>query len=61
MLARKHRLTEKTDFTKVQKEGKLYQFEDFGLAFINKGEGFSRFGFIVSTKISKEADRKSVV
>ncbi|MFC1625573.1 ribonuclease P protein component [Patescibacteria group bacterium] len=55
MLARKHRLTGKSDFNKVQQKGKLHQFEDFGLVVLDKGKGVSRFGFVVSTKISKEA------
>ena len=56
MLAKKFRLTGSKNFAKIQKEGKVYQSANFGIAYINRGDkDLSRFGFIVSTKIAKDA------
>jgi ribonuclease P protein component len=56
MLAKKFRLTGTKDFDRIQKEGKVYQSTNFGIAYLKRGDaGFSHFGFIVSTKIAKDA------
>jgi ribonuclease P protein component len=56
MLAKKFKLTGSKDFTRVQNEGKIFQSNDFGIAYFDrKDQEPSRFGFIVSTKIAKEA------
>lgn len=56
MLAKKFRLTGAKNFTRIQKEGKVYQSADFGIAYIKREDADpSRFGFIVSTKIAKDA------
>lgn len=56
MLARKFKLTGSKDFSRVQENGKVFQSENFGIAYFNReDEEASRFGFIVSTKIAKEA------
>lgn len=56
MLAAKYALTKKKDFDRVEKEGQLYQSEAFGLAVYRRGDKeFSRFGFIVSNKISGDS------
>lgn len=56
MLAKKHRLTGTSAFKKVQDQGKVFQSESFGMAVLKRGDDFpSRFAFIVSTKISKDA------
>jgi len=56
MLAKKFRLTGTKDFERIQKEGKVYQSTNFGIAYLKRGDaGLSRFGFIVSTKIAKDA------
>jgi ribonuclease P protein component len=56
MLAKKFRLTGAKNFAKIQKEGKVYQSANFGIAYIKRGDdGLSKFGFIVSTKIAKDA------
>jgi len=56
MLAKKFRLTGGENFTKIQKEGTVYQSANFGIAYIKRGgTDPSRFGFIVSTKIAKDA------
>lgn len=60
MLAKKHRLTDTNDFKKVQKEGKVFQSADFGIAFFDRQDDDpSRFGFVVSTKISKDASDRN--
>lgn len=56
MLARKHRLTGSKDYQRVQDEGKVYQSNSFGVAFVKRNDDLpSKFGFIVSTKIAKDA------
>jgi len=56
MLAKKFKITDSRDYSRVQNEGKVFQSESFGLAYLNRGDADpSRFGFIVSTKIAKEA------
>lgn len=62
MLARKYRLTESKNFKRVQELGKIFQSSNFGLAYLDRGdEDPSRFAFIVSTKIAKDAvDRNTI-
>jgi ribonuclease P protein component len=56
MLAKKFRLKGVKNFARIQKEGKVFQSTNFGIAYIRRGdENPSRFGFIVSTKIAKDA------
>jgi len=56
MLARKNRLSGSEDFKRVEKEGTLYQSQNFGLALYDRKDSDpSRFGFIVSTKIARDA------
>ncbi len=68
MLPKENRLTEKEDFDRVKNEGRLIQSDSFAFSFIDKGsptkkgeEIPSRFGFIVSTKISKKATLRNRV
>lgn len=62
MLAKKFRLTEKHDFIKVQELGKTFQFSSFGIAILDrKDTSPTRFAFIISTKIAKDAvDRNTI-
>jgi ribonuclease P protein component len=62
MLAKKHKLTGTKDFERVQKNGKVSQFADFGVAIVSREDtNLSRFAFIISTKIAKEAvDRNRI-
>jgi ribonuclease P protein component len=56
MLAKKFKLTGAKNFDRVQKEGKVYQSANFGIArYTRSDENPSRFAFIVSTKIAKDA------
>lgn len=56
MLAKKFRLTGAKNFTRIQNEGKVYQSANFGIAYLKREDtNPSRFGFIVSTKIAKDA------
>jgi ribonuclease P protein component len=56
MLASEHRLKGEDTFERIKKWGKLYQSQDFGIAVIKRNDkGKSRFGFVVSKKISKSA------
>jgi ribonuclease P protein component len=56
MLAKKFKLTGSKDYARVQESGKVFQSDSFGIAYLGRGDSNpSRFGFIVSTKIAKEA------
>ena len=56
MLPHRYSLAQEREFARVKKEGKTLQSESFGASFIYEGENIpSRFGFIVSNKISKLA------
>jgi ribonuclease P protein component len=62
MLAKKFKLTGAKDFDRVQRTGKVFQSTNFGIASVSRGDtNPSKFAFIVSTKIAKEAvDRNRV-
>lgn len=56
MLAKKHRLSGSKDYERVQSSGLMFQSECFGMAYFDRKDNEpSRFGFVVSTKISKDA------
>ncbi len=55
MLAKKNRLKKKKDFEKIFKEGKSFKEKFLIIKFLSNNLGYSRFGFIVSQKISKKA------
>jgi len=63
MLPRKHRLPLRTDLTRVQEEGKLFQGRLFSLLVSGKKSvgrsQSSRFAFIISTKIHKRAVKRN--
>lgn len=56
MLAVSNRLKGDKNFERVKKEGKLYQYDNFGVIVYRRGDRQpSRFAFIISKKISKAA------
>ena len=56
MLKAENRLRSDADFKKVKNEGTITQSEDFALATLDRDDAKpTRFGFVVSTKISKSA------
>jgi ribonuclease P protein component len=62
MLARKYRLVNSSDFKKVEDQGTTFQSKNFGIAYFDrKDTNPPRFGFVVSTKIAKDAvDRNTI-
>jgi len=60
MLARTNSLKTNADFTRVKTQGKKVPSDSFTLVFIkSEKEGPSRFGFVISTKISKHASLRN--
>lgn len=60
MLAVINRLKGKENFDRVKTEGKLYQKENFGASVLKRDDdGPSRFGFVVSTKVSGQATQRN--
>lgn len=56
MLDRKNRLTKRAEFERVREGGKVFPSDSFSLSVLERKDSKpSRFGFIVSTKISKAA------
>ena len=56
-----YKLTRKKDFDNVFKKGRSSYDQIIGVKFIDNNSDFSRFGIIVSTKISKKAvDRNRI-
>lgn len=62
MLPKENRLVGKKNYDRVQMEGTVAQFSDFGIATFDKRDTSpTRFGFVVSTKVAKKAvDRNNV-
>lgn len=55
MLAKQYRLTKNKDFEKVAKEGRAVFSREIGLKWIKNDLLVSRFGIVVSLKVSKKA------
>jgi ribonuclease P protein component len=55
MLSKLNRLKKKKDFEATFKKGKFLKSKNFILRFAKNNLEFSRFGFIVSQKVSKKA------
>lgn len=56
MLAKVNRINTAKDYIRVQEQGKVYQYNTFGVVIVNRNDDNPpRFGFVVSTKISKSA------
>lgn len=56
MLASIYRLKKKINFVRAEIDGKLFQSKSFGVEIYDrKDDDNSRFGFIISTRISKKA------
>lgn len=60
MLASENRLSKKAEFDKVKAEGKFFQAEDFAALVLKRGDtALSRFGFVVSNKISSLSTQRN--
>ena len=60
MIASVYRLRGNNSFKEVLDKGKMVQSDSFGIAFVKReDEEVPRFGFIVSTKVSKEAVQRN--
>lgn len=61
MLAKKYKLKKKNDFKKVFDNGKYYQQGFISLKFFKNNLDITRFGLIVSSKISKKAVERNKI
>ncbi|MBU4331908.1 ribonuclease P protein component [Patescibacteria group bacterium] len=61
MLAKKYRLTRQNDFDKVFKNGRSFFNKEVGVKYANNDLDYSRFGFVVSNKISKKATERNKI
>lgn len=55
MIPKKNRLTAKKDFTRVFAKGRLFRSKGISMKIVRNGLPESRFGFVVSNKVSKKA------
>jgi len=55
MLPKQHRLKKQKDFEKIFEQGRGARQEEIIIRFLPNQKEFSRFGFIVSKKVSKKA------
>ena len=55
MLPKQYRLTKNKDFARVAQQGKIIFSHVLNLKFIKNNLNYSRFGIIVSLKVSKKA------
>jgi len=56
MLNSKYRLKKKINFARIEIDGAMHQSKSFGMGIYDRKDGEEpRFGFIISTKISKKA------
>lgn len=62
MLAKKNRLIGTENFKRVEEKGRVFQSENFGVAILDrKDTSPSKFAFVVSTKISKNASDRNTI
>jgi len=60
MLARQNRLIGKRVFDRIKKKGNILQSKSFGVGFLERKDvNPPRFGFVVSTKVSKRASHRN--
>ncbi len=57
MLNSQNRLRAKTDFDRVKREGKRWRGDLLSATVLQRGEGPSRYGFVVSKQVGKAAAR----
>lgn len=55
MLSREYKLKKDNDFKKVFEKGKFYRNDFIKIRFLKNNLGITRFGIVISSKISKKA------
>jgi len=60
MLAKKYRLNKTKDIEKVYKNGKSLIAKILGIKFMENSFNYSRFTFVVSTKIHKKSTKRNL-
>jgi ribonuclease P protein component len=60
MLPKNHRINLRKEFSVLKKNGKMLNSESFGLLCVKNAKE-QKFGFIVSTKISKKAVERNLI
>jgi ribonuclease P protein component len=60
MLAKKYRLNKTKDIEKVYKNGNSLIAKILGIKFMENGLDYSRFTFVVSTKIHKKSTKRNL-
>ncbi|MFN3301454.1 MAG: ribonuclease P protein component [Patescibacteria group bacterium] len=61
MLAKKFRLTKKRDFEILAEEGRSFFINEMGVKYRKNNLDYSRFAFIVSTKVDKRSTARNKI
>lgn len=61
MLAKKFRLRRDKEFKEVFRQGRASYDQILGVKIIKNCLGFNRFGILVSTKVSKKANKRNLI
>lgn len=61
MLPKEHRLARKKDFDRIYRQGRSFFIKELGIKTAKNGLDISRFGFVVSLKVSKKAVERNLI
>ncbi|PKL72081.1 ribonuclease P protein component [Candidatus Kuenenbacteria bacterium HGW-Kuenenbacteria-1] len=61
MLPKQYRLTKDRDFKFIFRKGRNCFKGEFGIKFLKNNLDVSRFGFVVSNKIAKKANKRNLI
>lgn len=61
MLPKQHRLSKDGDFKIIFRKGRNFFIKEFGIKFLKNNLEVSRFGFVVSNKVAKKANKRNLI
>ncbi|MEK7167334.1 MAG: ribonuclease P protein component [Patescibacteria group bacterium] len=61
MLQKQHRLIKDKDFKIIFQRGRSFFIKEFGIKFLKNNLDISRFGFVISNKIAKKANKRNLI
>ncbi|MFH1838447.1 MAG: ribonuclease P protein component [Candidatus Kuenenbacteria bacterium] len=61
MLPKQYRVNKDKDFKIIFRNGRNFFIKEFGIKFLKNNLEISRFGFIVSNKVAKKANKRNLI
>ncbi|MBI4653062.1 ribonuclease P protein component [Candidatus Kuenenbacteria bacterium] len=61
MLPKQYRLNKDKDFKSIFQKGRNFFIKEFGIKVLRNNLEVSRFGFIVSNKVAKKANKRNLI